>query len=86
MARSTFRIDDDLMSELQRRAGEEGISLTLLVNRVLRQGLAAPGRKRKRFVEQPAALGKPRVDLDKALAVAATLEDEESLRELTTGR
>ncbi len=57
--RSTLRIDDDLMIELKARAHAESVSLTHVVNRTLRAGLARPKL----------------VDLDKAAALAARLED-----------
>ena len=48
MARSTVRIDDDLMQELKARARREDISLTRVLNRLLRTGITASrGNKRK---------------------------------------
>ena len=38
--RSTVRIDDDLMIELEARAHAESVSLTRILNRTLRAGLA----------------------------------------------
>lgn len=84
--RSTFRIDDDLLTELKTRARREGLPLTRLVNRVLRAGLAVMdggGPKRRPYRESTHAMGVPRVDLDKALALAAGLEDEEILRKMS---
>ena len=84
--RSTVRIDDDLMTELKALAHRENISLTRILNRVIRQGLAASSKKPKspkRFKEMPVAMGKPRVDIDKALTLAADLEDEEIIRKLS---
>lgn len=57
-----------------------------MLKRTLRAGLKACGarrRKRRPYREQAHSLGAPRVGLDKALALAAALEDEEILRELT---
>jgi hypothetical protein len=84
--RTTFRIDDDLLTELKTRARREQMPLTRLVNRVLRAGLTASGgrnSKRKPHRESTHAMGTPRVELDKALALAAGLEDEEILRKMT---
>jgi Arc/MetJ family transcription regulator len=86
LMRSTVRIDDDLMAELKRRARQESLSLTRMLNRLLRKGLQASGERsprKKRYREKTLALGSPRVDLDKALALAARLEDEEILRKVT---
>jgi len=85
LMRTTFRIDDDLLEELKARARQEQLPLTRVVNRVLRAGLAAGdgrGQKRKRYRESTHSMGAPRADLDKALALAAGLEDEEILRKL----
>ena len=79
--RSTVRIDDDLMTELKLRARRESVSLTRMLNIALRAGLREHGA-RPRYREQPAFLGVPRIDLDKATALAAGLEEEELLRKL----
>ena len=87
--RATVRIDDDLMIELKARAHDESISLTRVLNRAFRAGLTRPkpGSERSAPFEQPTfAMGLPRVDLDKALALAARLEDEEVVRKLSIGR
>lgn len=83
--RSTVRIDDDLMTELKARAHAESTSLTRMLNRALRAGLAQrnpDGSRTKRFRQKTASMGRPTVDLDKALAMAARLEDEETARKL----
>lgn len=83
--RSTVRIDDDLMVELKRRAHDGGVSLTRMLNRTLRAGLIAPERRRGRarpYTQRTVAMGRPLADLDKALALAADLEDEEVVRKL----
>lgn len=83
--RTTVRVDDELLEQLKAQARRENVSLTRLLNRTLKAGLQAGGaRRRKRPVygEQAHSLGAPRVALDKALALAAALEDEEIVREL----
>ena len=83
--RSTVRIDDDLMVELKRRAQETGLSLTRLLNRTLRLGLARPERRQERartYTQRTAKMGHPLYDLDKALALALRLEDDEVSRKL----
>jgi hypothetical protein len=85
--RSTVRIDDDLMAELKSRAHQEQISLTRMLNRVLRAGLADAGQAASTHILVRAVdLGLPRVELDKALALAANLEDEEVSRKLSLGK
>jgi hypothetical protein len=83
--RTTLRIDDDLLAELRRRAHAQKRSLTELVNRVLRRGLAAGEAKpgpRRRYRERPISMGRPKLELEKALALAAALEDEATLEKL----
>ena len=87
--RSTVRIDDDLMMELKERARRENVSQTRMLNRLLREGIeASRGRhaKRVRYRETTVAMGTPRVDLDKALALAADFEDEEILRKMALSK
>lgn len=84
--RSTVRIDDDLMAELKERARRENVSQTRMLNRLLRAGLDASDRRRGRkkpYREKSVSMGKPRIDLDKAAALAGELEDEEILRKLS---
>ena len=83
--RSTVRIDDDLMTELKTRAHAESVSLTRMLNRTLRAGLARRepnGQRTRRFKQKTVSMGRPTVDLDKALALAAQPEDEEIARKL----
>lgn len=87
--RTTVRIDDDLMIALKARAHAESVSLTRVLNRTLRAGLDRPrpprpdGSRTRPFVQKTAAMGRPKVDLDKALALAARLEDEDVARKLS---
>jgi hypothetical protein len=83
--RTTVRIDDDLMIELKARAHAESVSLTRMLNRTLRTGLAQrkpDGQRTRRFKQKTVSMGRPKVDIDKALALAAQLEDEEIARKL----
>ena len=87
--RTTVRIDDDLLRTLKERAFREGISLAKLINGVLRRGVEAPGRqgqRRKRFRQKTYAMGQPKFNIDKALAFADSLEDEEVLKKLARSK
>jgi hypothetical protein len=82
--RTTIRVDDDILERLKAQARRENLSLARLLNRTLRAGLKAGGarsRPRTPYREQVYAMGVPRIGLDKALALAAALEDEEIARE-----
>ena len=83
--RSTVRIDDDLMEALRARSAHEGMSMTRMLNRLLRSGLKVESSvaRRPRFRQATARMGRPRVDLDKALSLAAALEDEETAHKLS---
>ena len=81
--RTTVRIEDDLLLELKDKATQEKSSLTRVLNRTLRAGLrSAQGAKRPRprYHEKTHSMGAPRVDLTKALSLAALMEDDEILR------
>jgi len=80
--RTTLRIDDDLLRELKSRAADEGLSLSDLVNVVLRQSVAEPRRPRRAFKQKTRNLGRPAFDITKANAIAADLEDEAILRKV----
>jgi len=79
--RTTLTLDADveaLVKELMRR---EGITLKAAVNRALRDGLAP--RSRKRFRQRTFNMGfRQEIPYDRALQLAAGLEDEELLRKL----
>jgi hypothetical protein len=81
--RTTVRVEDALLLELKRRAAKESISLTRLFNRTLRAGLRAEKQETKPkrpYREKVHSMGQPRGDLTKALAMASSLEDDETLR------
>jgi antitoxin component of RelBE/YafQ-DinJ toxin-antitoxin module len=84
--RTTLRIDDDLLRELKTRAANEGLSLSDLVNLVLRQSVAEPPRPRSPFKQKTRDLGRPAFDITKANAIAADLEDEAVLRKIGRSR
>jgi len=84
--RTTLRVDDDLLRELKERARRERASVTSMVNTVLRLGpraLRSPPPRPRPYREPPCDLGSPHIDLEKALQVAARLEDEETLHKLS---
>jgi hypothetical protein len=83
--RTTLRIDDDLLAELKRRARRHNLSLTKFIDRVLRRGLRevdARPKTRSRYRERTFSMGRASYNLDKALALAAALEDEAVVEKL----
>lgn len=86
--RTTLTIDDDLMDRLKREATRGRVSLKIVVNRALRGGLdrMQPPARRRRFRQRTFRMGHPPGSpLDKALQLAARLEDEEVARKLALG-
>ena len=84
--RSTVRIDDDLMVALRAYAADEGLSVTRMLNRLLRLGISAlgeSGESRPPLRQTTYSMGRPRLASDKALALAAALEDEEIARKMS---
>ena len=82
---TTLQIDDDLLMTLKEQAHRQQISLTRIVNQTLRTGLQAakaPVANKPLFQEKPHSIGAPRLGIDKALALAAALEDQEIIQEL----
>jgi len=83
--RTTVRIDDDLLRSLKEQAHQDGVSLSVLVNRALCHGIEAlrqAGKSERPYREKTFSMGEPKVDLSKALALAAAREDDETREEL----
>jgi hypothetical protein len=59
---------------------ERGLTLKAALNEAVRQGLR--GRRGQRVVTRAYSMGQPLVPLDRALVLAADLEDVESARRL----
>lgn len=83
--RTTLTLDDRIAKALKTLAHRSGKPFKQVVNEILRSGLAAneaPPPKPYRL--KPVALGGvlPGIDINKALKLAAALEDEEIAREL----
>jgi len=76
----SVRIDDDLLSALQRRARERKMSLTTTVNAVLRHGLTVPQGKISETAGSDSASTSDTIsaDVTKTLALASDLEDDET--------
>ncbi len=81
--RTTVTLDPDVAAKLKSVARERGISFKQALNQAVRAGLGGQRRAARRFEQfaQPMGL-RPGLDLDKALRLAAALEDEEIGRKL----
>ena len=80
--RTTVTIDPELQTRVRELARERGVSFREALNDVLRRGLGSPPAPHPYEVAaRPLGL-RPGIDLDKALALAAELEDDEIVRKL----
>ncbi len=81
--RTTVTIDRDLAAKLRTLARERGISFKEALNTVLRMGIGAPAGTARPYRLPARRLGlRPGIDLDRALRLAAGLEDAETIRKL----
>jgi hypothetical protein len=82
--RTTVDLDADVDARLRALARERGVPLRVVVNDALRAGLhPAAGGEPRSYVLPSRRLGlRPGINVDKALALAGELEDEETLRKL----
>lgn len=82
--RTTVTLDDDTLALIRRRMAERGVSFKTALNDAIREG--AEGRVAPSpFQTRTADLGVASVNLDRALQVAADLEDEELIRRQRRG-
>lgn len=71
--RTTITLDPDVAVLIERVMTERNLTFKQAVNDALRAGLNAD---RRTFSQRTVDLGEASVDLDKALSVAAALEDQ----------
>jgi len=83
--RTTVTLDPDTEALVRRRMKERGLSFKAAVNEAIRAGLG-PAAGRPTLRTPVSDLGLPTVNLDRALALAAELEDEELVRRQRTGK
>lgn len=82
--RTTVTLDDDTLALVHRLMKERGVSFKKALNDAIRDG-AQRRAKPPSFKTRTADLGVPTVSLDRALQVAADLEDEELIRRQRRG-
>jgi hypothetical protein len=82
--RTTVTLDPDTAALVQRRMREHGISFKRALNDVIRAGAGL--HTSRTFRTATARLGIPAVNLDRALQLAAELEDEELTRRTRLGK
>lgn len=82
--RTTVTLDPDALALLRRRMAERGSSFKQAINDAIRDGAGGP-KERSPFRTATADMGMPAVTLDRALHLAAELEDEERVRAMQSG-
>ena len=85
--RTTVTLDDDLAARLKESARERDVPFKAVLNEAIRAGLVGSTAQPKPYRMKPRSLrARPGIDLTKALALAAELEDAEIARKLEQGR
>lgn len=82
--RTTVTLDPDTEQILRRRMRERNVSFKEALNDAIRAGIVEQ-ESRQAFTTETASMGESRVNLDRALQVAADLEDDELLRRMRSG-
>jgi len=83
--RTTVTLDPDTDAIVRKAMRERKLTFKQALNAVIRAGVGDAGRSSQpRF--QTYRMGAPRIPLDKALQLAAELEDEEIIRKLALGK
>jgi hypothetical protein len=84
MPRTTLTLDPDVDALVRKQMRERGVPYKVAVNDAIRAGLADSPRSKRRPRRTPTfKMGfEPALPWDKALRMAADLEDEELLRRL----
>lgn len=85
VVRTTVTLDSDTEALVRRRMKERGVSFKQALNDAIREG-SVGRRAPRRFETQTADLGMPVINLDRAIQVAADLEDEELVRKSRAGK
>jgi hypothetical protein len=81
--RTTVTLDPDVAAKLKALARQRGISFKQALNQAVRAGLRARPQALPPLPRYTQPMGlRPGINLDKALQLAAALEDEEIVRKL----
>lgn len=84
VVRTTVTLDPDAEQAVRKRMRERGQSFKQALNDIIRDG-AVSERPAEPFRTKVASLGRSTVNLDRALQVAAELEDDDLIRKMRAG-
>ncbi|MGF1663864.1 MAG: CopG family transcriptional regulator [Kineosporiaceae bacterium] len=82
--RTTVTLDPDTDQLVKRLMRERGVSFKEALNDAIRAG-ARVGAEPTPFRTAPASMGRSAVNLDRALQIAAELEDDDLIRRMRAG-
>ena len=82
--RTTVTLDTDTEQMIRWLMQTQEISFKQAINNAIRQGCAPPAPETE-FRTKTFSMGRPTINLDRALQVAAELEDEELIRKMRRG-
>lgn len=81
--RTTVTLEPDTEQIVRRLMRERNMTFKQAINEAIRSGSA--GGESTPFRTQTASMGQPLIELDRALQLAASLEDDELIRRADTG-
>jgi hypothetical protein len=84
--RTTLTLDEDVANDIKMLIRERSSGLKETINEVLRRGLRATAAIEAYESPLFSSGVRPGVDLDKALSIAAGLEDDETVRKFEMGK
>lgn len=84
LMRTTVTLDADTEQIIRRRMRERGMTFKAALNDVIRRG-ARDAAEREPFRTRTVSMGRPTVNLDRALQVAADVEDDDLVRRMRAG-
>lgn len=83
--RTTVTLDSDTEQVVRERMRRDGVSFKRALNDAIREGAARRRPPKIDYSTSSVSLGRPSVSLDRALQVAAELEDEELIGRMQGG-
>jgi hypothetical protein len=84
--RTTVTLDPDVARLLEEAQARSKRPFKQVLNDAVRSGLKRPAARAQPFKQRVFSLGRPKVDLTKAGALAAELENQEILAKAHSGR
>jgi len=82
--RTTVTLEPDVEALLKKRMRERWLTFKEALNAAVREALVPPVRRKVDFPTYD--MGKPRIDITKALQIAGEMEDEEIMRRMGLDR